>query len=238
MMTPAHRYAIYFAPGFDTALWRFGCETLGRDALSGQAMASRPVAGLSPSAWSDLTAEPRRYGFHATLKAPFRLQSMRRPDELMAHARSIAATRPPIEIAGLSVVTLGSFVALTPSAPSSALDRLAGEVVESFEPFRAPLTASERARRMATPLTDRQRLMLERWGYPYVFEEFRFHMTLTGSIPDADLRESVRRDLAARHAEEVGEGPVSIDGLSVFEQTVADGDFIIADRYRIKGAPR
>ena len=36
-------------------------------------------------------------------------------------------------------------------------------------------------------LTDRQEALLTQWGYPYVMEEFRFHITLTGALDPAHL---------------------------------------------------
>ena len=65
-----------------------------------------------------------------------------------------------------------------------------------LDPFRAPLTPSERARRRPEDLDPRRRALLDRWGYPHVFEAFRFHMTLTGRLAD-DAREAWRARLAA-----------------------------------------
>jgi hypothetical protein len=77
---------------------------------------------------------------------------------------------------------MGRFLALRPEGPEDALWALAADVVRVTEPFRAPPGEEELARRRAAGLTERQEAMLERWGYPHVMEEFRFHVTLTGPL--------------------------------------------------------
>ncbi len=133
------RYALYYAPAVDSALWRFGCATLGYDAFTGEEIAFAVPPGCDAQLWPDRTAEPRRYGFHATLKAPFELAGGRSEGELRAFARQIALGCTAVSLAGLKVTSLGRFVALTPSEPSPALQALAFGIVQAFEPFRAPL---------------------------------------------------------------------------------------------------
>jgi putative phosphonate metabolism protein len=180
----APRYAIYFVPAAETVLYQAGAALLGYDVYTGRRLPFPGGLALGDGTWSALTSEPRVYGFHATLKAPFRLAPGRSAEELAAHLAIFAATREPVAITP-AVRTLGSFAALVPAAPSAALDRLAADSVREFDGFRAPLGDGERAKRLAAALSDRHRENLERWGYPYVFEDFRFHMTLTGPIAPA-----------------------------------------------------
>ncbi|TMV43101.1 DUF1045 domain-containing protein, partial [Thioclava sp. BHET1] len=84
---------------------------------------------------------------------------------------------------GLALHRIGGFLALTPRGDTSPLARLAAEVVERLDRFRAPAPEAELARRRGKGLSPRQEALLMRWGYPYVMEEFRFHLTLTGSLP-------------------------------------------------------
>ena len=72
MMNPL-RYAVYVAPPPESALWRFGSAVVGRDAASGEAQLGFAPDGFDATAWRSMTTKPRRYGFHATIKAPFRL---------------------------------------------------------------------------------------------------------------------------------------------------------------------
>lgn len=159
-------------------MWRFGIEWLGRDPQAGERITQSPQDAAA-------TSEPRRYGFHATLKPPFALAEGRSSAELEDAIAEFAAGQAPFDAPGLCVSRLGRFVALVPRNPSASLDALAGACVRVFDRFRAPATADEIARRQRAALTPRQADYLAIWGYPYVFEEFRFHMTLTGPLQPA-----------------------------------------------------
>jgi putative phosphonate metabolism protein len=182
---PDPRYAIYFVPAPETALYQAGAALLGYDVYSGKPLPFPEGLALGRDDWSALTAEPRAYGFHATLKAPFRLAPGQRADDLAMRLETFArAARARVTIMPV-VRTIGRFAALLPGEPCPALDALAADCVRSFDSFRAPLGDGERHRRLAAPLTVRHKDNLERWGYPYVFEDFRFHLTLTGPIAPA-----------------------------------------------------
>ena len=180
-MSPA-RYAIYFAPDPASPLWGFGSAVIGYDAATGADPQQLVPPGYAAEEWLGLTAEPRRYGFHATMKAPFRLPADIDEDALVAALREFVRTEAPFTVT-LQMSVLGDFVALTPAGEAPAIAALERRVVEGFERFRAPLTEDELARRLRSPLSARQRDLLARYGYPYVHEEFRFHMTLTGRVP-------------------------------------------------------
>ena len=70
--------------------------------------------------------------------------------------------------------------------PSPAMDALASACVRHFELFRAPLTPSDRERRHPDKLTAEQIGMLDAWGYPFVLDQFQFHMTLTSDLEPRD----------------------------------------------------
>jgi putative phosphonate metabolism protein len=210
------RYAIYFVPAPETPLYQAGATLLGYDVYSGKRLPFPDGLALGRDDWSALTSEPRTYGFHATLKAPFRLAPGRRAEELAtALATFAAAAREPVVIAP-AVRTIGSFAALIPGEPCLALDRLAADCVRTFEEFRAPLSDNERRKRLAAPLSAQHKENLESWGYPYVFEDFRFHMTLTGGIaPDHQdaVLACLRRKLGA-----IESRPVPVDRVALLCQ--------------------
>lgn len=225
----APRYAIYFAPAAESPLWRFGSSVLGYDAVTGEDVPARVPEGYTPADWHALTAEPRRYGFHATLKAPFELASGRSEAQLRAFAHNCAAGLSPVPLAGLEVAALGSFVALVPSAESEALQRLAFSLVQAFEPFRAPLSEADMARRLKSPLTPAHRAYLEAYGYPYVGDAFRFHMTLSGSLPPEEVA-TVKSALAQAYAELVPPpAAVKIDRIALFRQDTRESRFKLLD---------
>jgi putative phosphonate metabolism protein len=175
------RYAIYYTPPETSPLVRTGAAWLGRDAFSGQPLPHPADAILPAETVSRLTAAARRYGFHATLKAPFRLKEGRSEAELTAALDDFAASAAPFPIA-LGIGRIRGFLALAPKGENAALDRLAARVVAAFEAFRAPLTEADVARRDPDRLAPQALENLHRWGYPYVFDTFRFHMTLTGRV--------------------------------------------------------
>ncbi len=191
------RYAIYFTPDPRSPLWRFGSGVIGYDASLGLDVPLSVPEGYDIAGWTERTEEPRRYGFHATLKAPFHLAAARQEDDLLAAVDRLAAGTAIVPAIDLGVAQLGSFIALMIVGDDSHVRALASQVVTSLEAFRAPLAASDRERRLRAPLTLRQVAYLDRYGYPYVLEEFRFHMTLTGKLPDNEI-EPVLHDL--RHA--------------------------------------
>ncbi len=173
-MSPFPRYAIYYVPDAASALYRFGANLLGYDAFTGQSVTQPAIDGIAN--WPALTAEPRKYGFHATLKAPMALADGQQEADLVAAFGSFAAMPRDIPVIAPVVTLMGDFVAIVPDTVPQALSRLADGCVTHFDPFRAPLSESDRERRLKTSLTQQQIAHVERWGYPYVFEDFRFHI--------------------------------------------------------------
>jgi hypothetical protein len=216
----ASRYALYFCPKDVPDLWSFGSSVIGYDSATAQDLPFLMPDGLDEQDWRALTGEPRRYGFHATLKAPFRLNDG--TDE--AHLRA--------EVAALAA--LGSFIALIPARSPVALQDHVQQVVEAFEPFRAPLSDAEMARRLQSPLSPRQIELLQAYGYPYVAEQFRFHMTLTGPISDPVRRETIRAALAAQYAERTGDSPVTLGSLALLKQPDPASCFHIINHMKLR----
>jgi len=227
------RYAIYYAPSADTALWRKASAWLGRDAYSDETLARPAPADLSGLDLDTLTADPRGYGFHATLKAPFELAEASTEADLLDFAARFAAPRAPFEVA-IAPAALGRFLAFREQQPSADIDKLHGDCVRDFDTFRAPLRDFDLARRRKAPLTPEQDARLVAWGYPYVFDDFRFHMTLTGQIRDEDLRERVLAALRGHFAEETG--PHRFDGIAVFRQADREAPFAILRRFGFEAA--
>jgi putative phosphonate metabolism protein len=233
-MTETPRYAIYYALGLHSELDRFGAHLLGYDAFSGEALPFPDGIEQMLPDWRDLTQDPRKYGFHATLKAPMVLADGKSEAELLAACAEFAATPRPIPVIAPVVNVIGDFIAIVPSQPSAELQELAADAVSRFDSFRAPLTAKDRARRNPDRLPPRQRDYLERWGYPYVMEEFRFHMTLTGRLP-AERRETVLAILRQRLAA-LDMNSIAVDRLALFKQSDSSSRFRIVRQYSLTRA--
>ena len=195
------RYALYFAPLAASAWPRFG-----QSALIGDA---------------------RRYGFHATLKAPIRLASGTRAEDLIRELDHWCATQTAFVMPPLQVARLDDFVALVPSSPWPRLDAIAAECLLRFERFRAPLRPDEIARRLKKPLSERQKQLLQRWGYPHVLDEYRFHLSLTGALGDGP----------APQFTPPGE-PLVFDGISLFCEPAPGAAFRAVHRSAFRGGGR
>jgi len=224
------RYAVYAAPA-PGALADFAAGWLGWDPVAGEAVAHPEVPGL-PRPVAELTASPRKYGFHGTLKPPFRLADGSSRAALEADIARRAATLPAVMLDGLTLHRLGGFLALTPVGETKALERLAGEVVMGLDGHRAPAPEAELARRRAGGLTPRQEAHLVRWGYPYVLDEFRFHFTLTGKLAPDEMA-AVETALAPGITPLVPR-PFAVDALVLFGEG-KDGMFHVLHRYALAG---
>lgn len=227
------RYAIYFCPETESALYRLGTAWLGYDAAAGADVAPDLPAGLGRADWRAATDAPRAYGFHATLKPPFRLADGTDEAGLREALAAFAASRPPVGDVALALDDIDGFLALAPAGEAAALYDLADACVAQFDTFRAPPSEAELARRRAGGLTDRQEAHLRRWGYPYVMDTFRFHMTLTGRL-DMEARTRFRAILAGRFAEALAR-PVPVGSVCLFVQPSAESRFELRDRFVLAG---
>jgi len=224
------RYAVYAAPK-PGPLADFAAEWLGWDPEAGLARAHPEIPGL-PAPVDVLSATPRKYGFHGTLKPPFRLAESSSRAALEGDLAALAAGLPTVELEGLALHKLGGFLALTPEGDTRALARLAAHVVTELDQHRAPAGEGELARRRATGLSPAQEANLARWGYPYVMDEFRFHFTLTGKLAP-EVAEAVEAALAPLLTRLVPR-PFAVDALVLFGED-ARGMFHILHRYALTG---
>lgn len=226
------RYAVYFAPAEGSELERVCASILGRCARTNKILKQPELPGLNPSRLTELTASPRHYGLHGTLKPPFFLAEETREADLTSATAHLAARWKAFHLPPLRLETIGSFLALTPSAPCPELQALARACVTELDPFRRPASPEELARRRAKSLSPEQDRLLVRWGYPYVLEEFRFHLTLTNSIQNAQERERIRSALAPLLAP-FAHQPVPVQAISLFRQPQPDEAFTVMGDFKL-----
>lgn len=228
------RYAIYATPSADDPLALAAARWLGRDAFSGASHPLPSVNGFSGGTIEAYLADPARYGFHGTLKAPFTLADGQTEAALTATLDAFAAETAPVTVPELVLRRLGRFFALVPNERVDALDELAGRIVADFEPFRAPLSEADIARRRVAGLTLDEETNLIRWGYPYVFDAFRFHMSLTGRVPKDDS-EPMATELNRHFTDFVGR-PFAIDRLALFVERERGAPFEVHHVAMLAGA--
>ena len=223
------RFALYYAPPAQAEWTRTCTAWLGWDMQTGQPVAHPAVAGLSVD---EITATPRKYGLHGTLKPPFRLADGTGLDALRTEAAALAARFAPVSLNGLELVRFGGFLALRPAGSEAALRPLADACVRDLDRFRAAPGPDELARRRGAGLGSAQEANLVQWGYPFVMELFRFHITLTGRLKPPVL-DRARAALAERLDSALPRPFVLSDIALVGE--AGDGMFHLLDRYPLSG---
>ncbi|MFK7938475.1 MAG: DUF1045 domain-containing protein [Roseovarius sp.] len=230
--TSYHRYAVYFVPSGD-ALARFGAHWLGWDINGGKVVAYLDVADL-PAPIEDITATPRRYGLHATIVPPFHLAH----GITLAHLKDVleraCSMQAPVHLDALALARLGRFLALVPVGSTNALNTLAADMLHQLDTLRAPPSTTDLERHRTKGLTPAQDALLQRWGYPYVMEAFKCHLTLTGKLPKAQAR-TLEQQLGPLVAQ-VLPRPFVIGQLALVGQD-AQGWFHVVHQYDLTGLP-
>jgi hypothetical protein len=222
------RVAAYWAPRIDDPLHTLGSGWLGRDAESGATLVQPSIPGLDIAA---LTADPRGYGLHATLKPPFRVatswQAVR--DAAMA----LAAQTRPFAMPPLRLAEHHGFLALLEAEKSPELQAFCDACVTALDPHRAPSTADEIARRRPERMSERQRAYLELWGYHYVLDEWWFHVTLTTRLTPE--QRAIVQPILAAHLAAAPALPRRVTELCLFTQPAPGAPFLIAERLPLLG---
>ena len=221
------RYAVFYTPTGPLA--DFGAHWLGWDSAIGRTVPYPEIAEIDVAS---VTQTPRKYGLHGTLKAPFRLAKGCEVAHLQDATKIFAAGQAAFGIGSLSLRHGSGFVALRPRSQEAALQNFAAATVKAFDPFRAPLTDADIARRREAKLTARQDQQMLDWGYPFVFEDFHFHLTLSGRL-NADAAAHLICALSPR-LEKIVPDPFMIDAVTLMGQD-PDGMFHQIHRYALTG---
>ncbi|KAE9628591.1 DUF1045 domain-containing protein [Parasedimentitalea maritima] len=222
------RYAIFYTPP-PGPLAEFAASWLGWDSETATAVPHPAIAGVDVS---NVTATPRKYGFHGTLKAPFHLNPACSADELKAAIAVFSATQAPVVLDAFQLRQDHGFVALRPQKHTAMLREFASKVVREFDQFRAALTELDIARRRQAELTDRQDRQMIGWGYPYIFDDFSFHLTLSGQL--SSIQRGIVIDVLEPLLEPVLSEIAIIDAITLVGQD-SKGMFHQICRYALTG---
>lgn len=215
------RFAVYYTPAATSELARFAADWLGSEA--------GVAAGIPEDLHRDIVRIPAAYGFHATLKAPFALAPGTTGNELATATAALAAGFTAFRAPPLDLADVDGFLALVLREPCPAMNDLAAACVTELDDFRAPLTMRERKSRVAQGLSARQEALLDRWGYPFVLDEFLFHMTLTRRL-DVGLRARITGSLGLRIGKLIGR-QWCLDSISLFYQASRREPFTMKARF-------
>ncbi len=228
------RYALYYAPRTEEDLAGAASQWLGITPQGARLRRQPVLSGLSSERFEEITAEPRVYGFHGTLKAPIFLVDGVTERDFVDAVGTFSAGLRTVVVPSMRLAEIGSFIALVPEGRCAELHDLADRCVVEFDEFRRPADEAELTRRRAAGLSQRQDDLLRRWGYPYVLEEWRFHLTLTGRIADEAERAAVMAILRKRFAGFV-DRPLQVRDLCVFRQSAPGRPFSVLARFRLGG---
>ena len=225
----SQRFALYYAPSTSNPLWVRAAQWLGRDP-AGDPVTAAETPGVDIAHRLAISQSARRYGFHATVKAPMALPPDVTAGGVQEGLARFGAKTWPVEIGRLTLAQIDSFLALIPVQQTHALNEAVGDIVAVFDSFRAPLSASDRAKRIASGgLNARQVELLDRYGYPYVMEEFRFHMTLTDRLGAADGEPVIAA--ATQWFAPLIEESFVLDRICLFHEPKAGAPFMRLDDY-------
>ncbi|MDH4376511.1 MAG: DUF1045 domain-containing protein [Ramlibacter sp.] len=220
--------AIYFAPDPNSPWGQAGSQWLGRCAATKRHPPLPRIEELAPDVQTALTADPRRYGWHATLKAPFALAPGQDIQAVLAAMQRLAGEFSAFDLPPLGVDRRGHFLALRPMGDCAPLQAVAAACVTRLQPLALPLGESELARRRRAPLTPEQDALLCQWGYPWVLNHFHFHFSLSNTLEGVDpsLRVALA-DAASEHFASLG--PCRFDRLALFVEPEKGADFQLAE---------
>ncbi len=224
------RYAIYYAPPENSPLGRFGKTWLGRDPRTRAILQQVELDGVFPEELARLISPAALYGFHGTLKPPFLLSPESSREALIGAVKTFAAMEKAFLLPKLVLTRMNRFLALTPEAPCPQVNALAERCVRFFDTYRRPQLQTELNRYRTASLNPQQEKNLQKWGYPYVMDEFKFHLTLTGPIFNPSLKEHLSQEINKRLR------PLSLDTIEIseiclFVQEDEKSPFLLHSRY-------
>ncbi|GLQ86855.1 DUF1045 domain-containing protein [Dyella flagellata] len=216
------RYAVYFCPTAGSELGTFGHDWLTTDA----------IAGIAAERLRTLTSNVHRYGWHATLCAPFALAEQASYDELRSQVADIAQHTQTIELP-LHLQRLAGFLALRPSADERDINRLAEQCTRRLKALRAPTTEAAWQRR-AAKLDATELALFRQFGYPYVLDRYRFHLTLCAAASEEE-ESALRAWLSPRVA---SLPPARIDALTICREAEPGQPFEPFERFALGAGVR
>jgi Protein of unknown function (DUF1045) len=228
-----YRYAIYFTPQLTSSWAQAGNHWLGRCVSSSKSLEQPFIDGVAPSVFAALTEDPRRYGWHATLKAPFRLAHDQNVKQLTSGIQQLAETMSAFSLPPLRVGLLRDYLALRPEGDLKRINAIARACTTALHSFAAPLAPHELKQRRSLGLSEEQDRMLSQWGYPWVLDQFQFHFSLSGALKSATPEVRLALLYAAqRHFHHLEN--CRFEQISLFIEPAAGESFQVLENFPLK----
>ncbi|SHN61465.1 DUF1045 domain-containing protein, partial [Desulfovibrio litoralis] len=219
------RYALYFVPQQKTLLSALANGLLGRDIFSNTSVPFHCFKEISQQELEIATEEPRKYGLHATLKAPFYLKDNMTEQGLCLALEEFSKKQSSVYCPKLNLKNIDNFLGLTPAVLTKSeinaqeeISCFAFNIVKEFDKFRAELSEADLIRRKKQLLSLKQLEYLERFGYPFVADEYRFHLTLTSRILDTE-KNKIFFNVFQTYLKEVLDQALFIDNITLCVQS-------------------
>lgn len=209
------RYTISLALSPSSELWKTGVHWLGMEPFSGEIIDQPVLLGIDADRLWELTRSARRLGFHAPVKPFFRLACGVDEEQLCGLLNIFSLKHHSFVLSSLTLRAQENKFFLEPDTYPSSLLSLAADCIRTFDPYGAAPKPSESARLKAAVLSPQEKQNLELWGYPYVFNQYRFRLFLTSRITDAAEKE-VMYSALARIFVTVSASPLKVDALCLF----------------------
>jgi hypothetical protein len=227
------RYAIYYAPEEGSPLDLFGQAWLGRDTRTGKRIRQPEVEGVFSQELQTIVSPAALYGFHGTLKPPFFLSDPEMKKTLIKDIKAFAAKEMPFYLPRLVVARIGRFLVLEPERSNNQINSLAERCVQHFDSYRQPLDSKELKTKYFLGLNSNQKQNFLNWGYPYVMDEFRFHLTLTGRIIDIHLSDHLIREIQ-KQLTGIDLNNIKVSSICLFIQPNKKQPFYLHSRYKFR----
>ena len=229
MTTSNTRYAIYWLPPEGSYLWKKGSRWFGYDSYKSSQVDRQDIVDLNPAVIDQetiisLTQRPARYGFHATLKAPFYLDDAYTENDLVEATKALCAKQSAVLSADLRIVDLNTYIAMSLGGAKEApeLASLVDVLVEQLDVFRRPMSAEDRQQRITKGegLDARGIELLDQWGYPSVKERFHCHLTLADTpLTTAEkLDKSLLLSFLNEYFADALNGKALVDRITILKQ--------------------
>lgn len=232
MSQPTDRYIISFAPKSTSMFWKLGALWFGYDASRNAYTKNTLVPGMPKEHHDAAVTTARRSGFNIILTGPFQLTAGM-PEELLKTTISLyCQSLSTLQTGPLSIIETAHKLSISAQEISPQVQKLADDIVLEFNAFRLPANPLPEDSPIRAALTPGQLKNLIEWGQPYIFEELKFQIPLTGRLPEK-MSGPLKSFLEGRFIECLKTG-FEIDNLSLFRLSGTKDPAELVDQFNFE----
>lgn len=204
--------AVYIIPSSSSGFYKFGSSVIGYDVIREESIPpSESTAGLR-----QYVGEAAAYGFHATLAEALYFTTNNSIERVRSEVKFLSRQFKPFRLNGLRVeVSPHDVSALVVRADdqSGTVECLHHELVSRIYGLAVSSTYLAGSTVKALPRESlRAQLMLDRYGSPFIFQDYMLHFTLCGACPPGGSQVETL-DVLRRELSKVEEAEVMVDRI-------------------------